>query len=291
MENELTEQPQGDSVESRIASSLFGEQPNAQQPSEQTQSEEAPETFEFEYGGAKHILPKALEKAVMQERDYTQKSQQVSERAKDFDRQFAQVKLHQQAVQFEQSIQEERRTLSVLDAVLQDFQNKNWQAMEVQDLIKTRIEMEGFQERKKALEAQIAQKRGQFEHSVRAELEKIKAEASESIKRRIQGWSETHDAEIKAYALDKGITAEEMDGVLDPRHKEILWEAAQFRKLKDSAQPAAQQLKAVKTGSTTPMPQDVKDKLNFGRELKKVGSQSGDGQKLITARLGSMFRR
>lgn len=291
MENELAEQPQGDSVESRIASSLFGEQSNEQQPSEQPQAEEAPETFEFEYGGAKHVLPKALEKAVMQEKDYTQKSQQVSERAKDFDRQFAQVKLHQQSVQFEQSIQPERQTLSVLEAVLQDFQNKNWAGMQAEELIRTRIEMEGYQQRKAALEAQIGQKRAQFEQSVKTELDKIRSEASESIKRRIQGWSDTHDAEIKAYALDKGITAEEMDGVFDPRHKEILWEAAQYQKLKASAQPATQQLKAVKTGSTTPMPKDVKEKLSFNRELNKVGSNSGDGQRLITARLGSMFRR
>ena len=84
-ESNATEQPVVDSVEDRVGR-LLGEQTEAEPEAVTAEEQTEPETFEFEYEGTKHTLPKQLEKALMQERDYTQKSQQLAERNKDYDR-------------------------------------------------------------------------------------------------------------------------------------------------------------------------------------------------------------
>src|SRR5690349_14326658 len=101
-----TEQAPAPSVQDRIAN-IFGDQPSeAPAQDEPTQTEEtqaasetpgapapADETFEVEIDGEKFQLPKKLEKAVMQERDYTQKSQAVAEQRRQIE-----LQQHQQRV-------------------------------------------------------------------------------------------------------------------------------------------------------------------------------------------------
>lgn len=289
-ENQRTEEAPEVSVQDRAAM-LFGDEPEQTQETQaasQQQAEPAEETFELEYEGAKYQLPKKLEKAVMQERDYTQKNQSLAEMRKDVERQFAQIKLAQTEAAFRQSIAPDEQQVSVIDAVLQEYGKLNWASLNTDELVRKKLEMDQYKDMKSALENGIKAKRAQFDQQYQQELQRLKGEAAETLKKRIN-WSDETEAEVRSYVKELGITDAEYDGVYDPRHKQILWEASQFRKLKAGAKPAAEQVKAVKTTSSNPMPQKVKDKLNFNKAVAKTAQNSPERRKLLEHAAAAIF--
>ncbi len=287
MEQETNaEETQEVSVQDRAAQ-LFGEQSEQTEAAPQ-QTETVEESFELEYEGAKYQLPKPLEKALMQQRDYTQKTQTLAERQRDVERQFAQIKLAQSEAQFHQSVKAESDQIAMIDAVLSELNKLNWSAMNTDELLRKKLELDQYREMRSGLEAQITAKKAQFEQSYKQELEKIKSEASETLRKRVN-WTDETDKEVRAYVRELGITDAEYDGVYDPRHKQILWEASQFRKLKAGAQPAQQQVRAAKTSASSPMPQAVKEKLNFNKAVAKTAVNSPERRKLIEGRAAAIF--
>jgi hypothetical protein len=292
MENTDTpvEQPIQDSPEDRAARIFGDEQPEAPQQAEAPQQEAAEETFELEYEGDKFVLPKKLEKAVLQEKDYTQKSQSLAEMRKDVEHRAAQIKLAQSQAQFEQSVAPERQQLQMIDAVLGEYNKLEWAKMSTDELVRKKLEMDQYREMRSAVDAAITAKRGQFDQTYKQELEKLRSEANETLKKRVN-WTDATDTEVRSYVRELGITDAEYDSVFDPRHKQILFEASQYRKLKAGAQPAAQQVKAVKTGASNPMPPDVKDKLNFRKALSKAPPGSPERKRLVEDRAASIFGR
>jgi hypothetical protein len=292
MENTDTpaEQPIQDSPEDRAARIFSDEQPEAPQRAEAPQQETAEETFELEYEGDKFVLPKKLEKAVLQEKDYTQKSQSLAEMRKDVEHRFAQIKLAQSEAQFEQSVAPERQQLQMIDAVLGEYGKLEWAKMSTDELVRKKLEMDQYREMRTAADAAIKAKRGQFDQTYKQELDRLKGEANETLKKRVN-WTDATDTEVRSYVRELGITDAEYDSVFDPRHKQILFEASQYRKLKAGAQPATQQVKAVKTGASNPMPSDVKDKLNFRKALSKAPPGSPDRKRLVEDRAANIFGR
>jgi hypothetical protein len=283
----MTEQPSGDSVESRIGSIFGNEQP--QQPEAATPPETVEETFELELDGDKFVLPKKLEKAVMQEKDYTQKSQSLAENRKDVERQLAQLKLVQSETEFHKSVAPDLKQMSLIDAVLEEYQKLNWAGMATDELIRKRMDVEQYKDAKNALEQGIAAKRSQFDQHVKTELDRLRSEASETLKKRVN-WSDETESQVRSYVKDLGITDAEYDGVYDPRHKQILFEASQYRKLQAAATPAVQQVKAVKANPTNPMPQKVKETLAFNKQLKQHAPGTPEHRKTVEQRVGSLFR-
>lgn len=291
MEQEtLTEQPSQDSVQDRIANLLgTDEQPEAN-PSAPTQETEqtAEETFEFEEGDRKYILPKALEPALQRNKDYTQKTQSLAEQRKDVERQLAHFKLAQQHSAFEQSVSQERKQMEVMDLVLAEYDSLSLKELSPQDAMVKMLERDQLRSRRQALQSQLDSKRAQFEQTSKAEIERLKGEATEALRKRLD-WNEKTEAEVRAYVREMGIPDAAYDAVYDPVHKQILWEAAQFRKLKANAQPATQQVKTVKTTSSNPMPQAVKDKFAFNKAVGKTRENSPERRKLLESRAAQIF--
>lgn len=285
------------SVEDRAAS-LFSDRPTPEQaetrqeaaPEQEAPAETVPEVFELEYEGEKFQLPKKLEKAVMQERDYTQKSQSLAEMRKDVERQFTQIKLAQQEAQIQQAVKAETDQIAMIDAVLDQFKSLKWQEMSTDDLVRKKLEMDQYRDMRTALEQQVTAKKAQLTQGLQAEVEKLKAEAKDTLKKRLN-WSDETETEVRTYVRELGITDAEYDGVFDPRHKQILWEASQYRKLKANAQPVAQQVKAAKTQSSNPMPQQVKEKLAFRKALDKTGNDPIARRAVIEQQVANLFNR
>jgi hypothetical protein len=284
----MTEQPSGDSVESRIGSIFGNEQP--QQPEAATPPETVEETFELEMDGAKYVLPKKLEKGFMQEKDYTQKSQTLAEQRKDVELKAAQFKLAQSESSFRESVAPDLQQMAVIDAVLQEYDRLNWAGMSTDELIRKRLERDQYKEARTALDQGLQAKRSQFDQHVKAETERLRSEASETLKKRIN-WSDETESEVRSYVKELGITDAEYDGVFDPRHKQILFEASQFRKLKAAATPAVQQVKAVKANATNPMPQQVKERLAFNKQLKQHDPGTAGFKQAVERQAGSLFRK
>ncbi len=289
-EHTPAEETQEVSVEDRVAG-LFGDQVEQSEPTQaapEAPAETAEETFEFEHEGAKYQLPKKLEKAVLQGKDYTQKTQSLAEMRKDVERQFAQIKLAQTESQFRQQIAPDEQQIAVIDAVIEEYKKLDWSKMTTDEMVRKKLESDQYRDMREALQNSIKAKRAQFDQAYQQELAKIKGEAAETLKKRIN-WSDETETEVRSYVRELGITDAEYDGVYDPRHKQILWEASQYRKLKAGAQPAAQQVRAVKTTSSNPMPQQVKEKLNFNKAIAKTAVNSPERRKLIEGRAASLF--
>jgi hypothetical protein len=299
-----TEQAPAPSVEDRIAN-IFGGEPKEAAQEEPTQPEEtqaaseaegetpevapAEETFEVEIDGEKFQLPKKLEKAVMQERDYTQKSQILAEQ-----RRALELTQHQQRIAamnegFQREAGPELQQAQMLDEIIKQAQTQDVTGFDIDRLIRHRMDLDALKERRTALQQSIDAKRQEWGSKQAQEIAKLRAQSLETIQKRIPGWNEATAKEIRSHALSEGYTEEELNSILDPRHVQTLWKAQQFDKLKASAQKTVATAKTVKTTPSNPMPQHVKEKLAYRKDLQKVQRGSQQHQRLVQDRVAKIF--
>lgn len=305
---------QSPSVEDRALNALFGEpsapqkkqpvQQEMQQPDpEQGQSPEVdaqaegqpqePDFEEIEYEGERFQVPKKLSKAIMQERDYTQKTQSLAETRKAVELTQQQFKLAQEQQQFLDSVQSDVDTIRNIDAYLK--QPIDWQSMPVEELIRKRAEIDTLQQKRNELHSELSRKEQDFRGSLQKKNEELQKTAREVLARKIPGWNAEMEKSVKDWAISQGFTSEEVGAILNPVHAETLYKAHQYDKLVANKSLAAQQAKSAapigKPNSANPMPQDVKDKLSFNKQLKQTAHGSFEQKQLVERRLGSMFAK
>lgn len=296
-----TEQGPAPSVEDRIAN-IFGgpspEQPNepetaSEQPESTDQSAAAPveETFELDYEGEKFQLPKKLEKAVMQERDYTQKSQQLAEQRKTYELLHEQARISRMQEAFQQEIAPESKQLQMYDAVLEQARSIDWSSMTTDEVIRKKMELDSWKEQRQAIAQQIEGKQREFIQKQQGELQKFQQQALDTITKRIPGWGKELQSAIRESAIKDGYTEAELGSIVDPRHVLTLWKAHQFDQLQAKAQPSVQAAKTVKTSPTNPMPQQTRDFLNFKKAVAKTSPNSSERRQLVEQRVGALFAK
>lgn len=301
-----TEQAPTASVQDRIAS-IFGEPETVQQEAPKTQPEEEPtaiaeaageepvdttpvaETFELEIDGEKFVLPKKLEKGFMQEKDYTQKSQTLAEQRKQVETAQRQARLSALQSDFQKDAAQELQEATMIDAVIKQMQGTDVSGMDLDKLIRHRMDLDNLKERRGAVQQTIDAKRQEYGNKQAQELAKLRTESLETIKKQIPGWTEATAKEIRSHALSEGYSEVELDSILDPRHAITLWKAQQFDKLKATAQKTVETAKTVKTTPSNPMPQQVKDKLAFRKEVTKHAPGSQSQQRLVKDRIAKIF--
>lgn len=298
------------SVESRIESALFGTPkpkpaPVAAAPEEQQQApideqvespeaeeQSAPaqeETFEFELDGQKYALPKALEKAVMQQRDYTQKTMSVSEKEKNFEFLHEQARVSNLRSEFQREAAQELQQLQAYNAVLS--QPVNWSEMSTDDAFRKKIQIDQWKDERAAVEKQLQAKYQQFEHKANSTIAELKAKGDELVSKRIPNYSNESWKAITEHAKKDGYTEAELSQILDPRHKVTLWKAQQFDELKAKATKTVTDVKQIKTTSANPMPQHVKDNFAFKKALARTATNPAEQRRVVEAKIGSIFSK
>jgi hypothetical protein len=309
MNMQATDQAQGPSVEERAAAALFGNpveqtkvaEPDTTEPevapeaegegtTEATPGDETPtaeETFEFEHDGETFALPKKLEKAFQNNRDYTQKTQEIASQRRALDVMNEQAKIAQMNRQFESNISTEMQRLQAYDSVLQQPLDPN---LTEADLLRAMVQRNQWKEERESLARQIQGKYQQYSQEHEKALEGLREKAREAVSKQIPNWSDATWASIQEHARNDGYTDSELKSITDPRHQITLWKARQFDLLKSKATKTVADVKAVKTTPSSPMPQAVKDKLNFRKQLAKATSPN-ERSKLAEARLGAMFAK
>lgn len=301
---------QGDepSVESRIESALFGSpkpkaKPAQQEPEAVTDETQAPspeepeapeaeapdETFEFEIDGERYALPKKLEKAVMQQRDYTQKTMSLSEKEKNYEFLNEQARVSHLQRQFETEISQELSQIQAYDAVLK--QPVDWASMSSEEAFRKKIQLDQWKEERAEIERQIQGKHHQWSQKTEAAIRDLQTKAAELVTKRIPNWTDATWKAITEHAKNDGYTESELKLIIDPRHKVTLWKAQQFDELKAKATKTVAEVKAVKTTSNNPMPQAVKDKLAFRKQISKTAPGTPEYRQAVEARVGSIFRK
>lgn len=320
MTEQATEQASQPSVEARAAAALFGspevpkvkappEAPETQDPpaelaegqqeatTEATPDAEAPaadgqppseETFEFEHEGTKWAIPKALEKAFQNNRDYTQKSQEVANQRRSYELLHEQARIGNMQRQFEQENGEALQKIMAYDAVLK--QPIDWNSMDSNEAFRKKLQLDQWKDERDAIARTVDLSYRQWMQKQQDAINGLKAMAQEAVTKRIPGWNADVEKSVRAHAVNDGYTEAELSQIVDPRHFTTLWKAQQYDKLRATATKTVEAVKTIKTTPSNPMPQAVKDKLNFRKQLAKAATPQ-ERSRLAEARLGALFAK
>lgn len=318
MLNQTTEQPSGDSgapsLESRIDSALFGTpkqakpQPQQQAPQQEAVADELPvesddvahelpaeaqqqeETFEFELEGDKYVLPKKLEKAVLQERDYTQKSQTLADQRRHVELKEQQFRVRELQSKFNDEVANDVRQMQMIDAVLE--QPINWQSMTTDEAFRHKIQLDDLKQQRDKIAKTVQEKYGQWQQKQQSEFAELQRKTLEVIRQRIPTWNDTVANEVTAHFRERGLTDADFAAMnQNPVYIEAAWKAMQFDKLQAKATKTVETAKAVKTTSAKPMPQHVKDNFAYKKALAKTADGSPERRRVVEGKIASIFSR
>lgn len=284
--------------EDRFAA-LFGEKPEKAEPekSETTETPEAQEATEepkeeaaeegqaepeveeaeeVEYEGKTYALPKELKEAVLRQKDYTQKTQQVAEQRRELE---ALKEQTQQIEQFREKQFSAAVALSQLDSQLKQYQGLDWNGLATTDPAEfirldrmQRQLQEQFNAQKQSIQEAMAQEKQLTDKQRQQLLEKGQAELARDIK----GWNAELAKAIVSHGKSYGYSDTELSVITDPRQVKVLHDAYQWRKLQE-AKPALQkriaEVKPIKaTARSNQATQQTAKEQDARARLKKTGS-------------------
>jgi hypothetical protein len=269
------------------------QEPQEQEASAEAEGEQAPtqeETFEFEVEGEKYVLPKKLEKSVLQERDYTQKAQSLAETRRLVEVKEQQFRVRELQHNFQNEIANESKQLQMIETVLE--QPVNWQTMSTDEALRYKIQVDDLVKQKEKLQQSIGQKEQAFKKQQAEAQQALHAKTAEALKGLIPTWSPQVAKEVTEHFHARGYTEADFQLLNSrPEFIQAAWKAMQYDKLQAKATPAVQQAKQVKTTSANPMSQDTKQYLNYRKAIAKTQRGSPQHQQLVRDRIAEKFAR
>jgi hypothetical protein len=317
MLNQTSEQPSGDSgapsLDSRIDNIFTGRpapqakpqspQQSPQEPeqetveteavadqTEETQEQTPEETFELELEGDKYVLPKKLEKAVLQERDYTQKSQSLADQRRLVELKEQQFRTRELQQTFNNDVANEVRQMQMIDAVLD--QPINIQGMSIEQALQHTTELKNLEKQREQLRQLVTQKHQAWQAQQQTAQAELQRKTIEVLRSRIPTWSDAVANEVTAHFRERGLTDADFQAMnQNPVYIEAAYKAMQFDKLQAKATKTVEQAKTVKTTSARPMPTQVKEHLAYRKALAKAPEGSPERKRVVDAKVASIFSR
>jgi hypothetical protein len=256
-------------------------------------AETADEFVEVEYEGERWSVPKKLSKAIIQESDYTKKTQEVADQRKQVEYQAAQLKLAESERQFAETVRPELTTLMQLDQQLAQFKALDWNNLSTDEAFRYKLTHDQLKEQKAALESELGSKRARFDQEMQAAYREMLDKGIETLKRSIPNFGEGTAKEIVEYAERDGYTKDEVAQIIDPRYIKTLWKAAQYDRLQSQSKATASTLQKVapigKAAPSNPMSPQTKDYLNYRKTIQKLPKGSQQHQAVVKDRIASIF--
>lgn len=301
MTEQTSDQGASQSLSDRIASAFGGGEPEPQveQPeatAEATSEAEtgepsappAEEFEELEYEGEKLQLRKGskIKEALMRQQDYTQKTQSLADKQRMLEHAQAQMRVAAVAQQFRDSVQSDVQALAAVEAQ-ENYILQNWRNLSEAE----RAELPRVTAEVAKAKANLADKERQFIAQQQSQIQQLQAQSLEVIRKAIPNWNEATAKAVREHALSDGYTAEEVGSIHDPRHAVTLWKAQQYDALKAKAAPVQAKSPVARPGSSNPMPADVKDRLNYRKQIAKHERGSPERQRIAKDRIASIFSR
>jgi hypothetical protein len=280
------------SIQDRIGAK-FGFPAKDQAATEETPAAVPSDVAELEWDGERFTVPVKLKDAFMRNEDYTKKTQELAEqrRAVDQLREISQTK--QMDAVFGESVQAEQLQIAMIDAYLNSQVGKlDPTTMTTDDIIRKKIEIDNLKEQREGLKAVVADKRSQFQTSIKSKIDELRGKSRELAAKSIQGFSEQTEGEMRKFALAEGLAEPEIDNVLlDPRSYKIIWKAMQFDRVQAGTVKADTAVKALKPGAaSTRVPQEAIDKNRFTNAMAKA-TTSAEKARIIEQRLMGTFAK
>lgn len=296
-----TDQAQPQSLADRVAAQ-FGladdepEQVATESPETEEETVEAEpeaEYSEVEYDGQTYQVPKALEKAILQEKDYTQKTQTLAEQRRQVEYTQKALEAAKLEREFHESVANDLSQLRLMDNYLQQMKSADVSQLPIDELIRHKMSVDGLKEQRDALDAQIKGKRDEYTQKAKEQLKSLKAQARELLAKQIPNFSDDALTGLASYAQSVGYTEQDVEMIqLDPRATALLHKARLYDELQASKAASVQTAKTappvIKPGSRNPMPQQVRDKLALRKAIKNE-TDSVKRARLIEAEIANRF--
>lgn len=226
------------------------------------QAAQPEELEDIEHEGKKYAIPKALKPLVMFQADYTQKTQEHAERARQFE---AEVQQRQQELQFQAQVQrqhvQQHGQIAALDQQIAQYQAVNWPAAMQQDPTGAQAAWMQFQQLKDqrgTVAQQLQASESQLTQRLQQQSQQAQQRALAAMGEVVSKWSPdvataVNDIGRKAYGIGQAqLTAFAQNPVL----LTVLHDAVMYRRLMDRAaspsKPAQAAAPAVTPAPTLP---------------------------------------
>lgn len=203
---------------------------------------------EVEYEGKTYQLPKNLKDAIMRNKDYTHKSQEVAKTRSELDAEKASIaearRAHEESVKTEREFLGEVSEVRALDRRISEYKKVDWMAWAAQDHAAASAAQVVFNE----LMRQRRERVDSIEGKAKTEREKAKnaeREAQSAFERelplKIKGWSPEKKAELREFVTKTyGYTAEDFDGIRDVKAMQLAADAHLGRQMRAKLKEASQ---------------------------------------------------
>ena len=248
----VQEQPQTElSVEERFANAMGleddpqpekenGEVEEGQQEASDAEEvlEAEPETVELEINGELYEVPKELKDGYLRQQDYTRKTQELAAERQTIQEQRQSVEAERQAFQNQVMAQQQNFQLhaqvAAIDQQIAQYANVDWQQLMDNDPVEAMKLDRGLRDLKETrnnMVQQAIQLQQQMDYERQAQYAQIVEEGKKQLAERIPNWSAETAKSLRDYGVNFGFSAEEMNGIVDPRHVEILHKAMLYDQL------------------------------------------------------------
>lgn len=237
---------------------------------------------EVEYDGKAYKLPKELKNALLRQKDYQQKTQEIADirRRTETQMEYLEKSNRIQSVAFEKAVE-----LHALDKQLEQFGQIDWNSLAEQnptDFLKFDRQYRQLAEARQTQLAElqlIAQQAEAVESETRA---KQLENAQKELARRLPKLDREAKQKIADTALNTyGFTPKELDSLYDPRHVHVLHDAMKWRELqaqKPGTQKKVASAKPIQAGARSSMNQQASSDITKARESLKKSGRASDAE-------------
>lgn len=258
-------------------------------------AEPAPALEEVEWDGVKlGAYPKEtaekVRSALMAQKDYTVKTQEIAEQRRMVDMRAQALQLEGQ---FQQSVSQELQQLSQLDFQIAQYKTVNWAALNTEEMMRAKMALDTLKEERAKFAGQIQGKRAEFDKKQAAVRAKARADGEAYLKKNIPTWGPDVQKELTSYGISEGYSDVELGNLNDPRVVKTMWKASQWDKLqsqKGSAlREAAKAPPVLKPGASTQQTAKATEDATYRkslREAKTPGERAQIIQRRFAKKLG-----
>jgi len=240
------------------------------------------EMVEFEWDGQMIEAPPAIAEALMRNKDYTEKTQDIAVQRKELEVQSGNLKRVNSQYEFAMQVQDDVLRAHQLEGQVEQaraYLRDNLDGMTATDITKIQLAMDETRLERDRIIAGVNVKNTEFQQAHEQTLKELVVKSTEVLRQKIPGWDDSHEGQIKDYALSQGIPEQTYESVIDPIEKLILYKAMQYDALKSgvtSAVKTVQGAPTIKPKSRSPMPQDTQDRLNLRKKIKNPKRSAKD---------------
>lgn len=292
-EVQAAEEPQEEVVEEVEEST---EEPT-EEPTEESTEEPKPDDglVEFEWEGQVLESTPEIRDALMRNKDYTEKTQEISLQRKQLEVDQGQVSLQRSQYEFAQSIWDEVQQVQVFAQQVDqhnEYLKTNIDSLSSTEVLKVQMARDEFQSNKDKLIQEIQTKQGNHQQAQEQAKAELLKQGTEVLAQKIPEWNKEVGSKVMQFAMANGEYSAEQLEYASPSDVFHLYRSMKYGELLDGKAAAVKKVQTapkIKPASRNPMPEDVKSKLNLRKKLKSSKLSSKEKARAIAEDIGERW--